>query len=62
MVIIEVKSDGKTTTIIKRMLRDMNFKPVSLSKYCVGMYLLEVNKKRNNFKKQVLKINKLIAN
>lgn len=62
LVIIEVKSDGKTNTIIKRLLRDTNKKPVSLSKYCVGMYLLEVNEKRNNFKKQVIKINKLIAN
>jgi hypothetical protein len=47
---------------MKLLLRDTNKKPVSLSKYCVGMYLLEVNEKRNNFKKQVLKINKLIAN
>lgn len=62
LVIIEVKSDGKTNTLIKRLLRDTNKKPVSLSKYCVGMYMLEVNEKRNNFKKQVLKINKLIAN
>ena len=62
LVIIEVKSDGKTNTLIKLLLRDTNKKPVSLSKYCVGMYLLEVNEKRNNFKKQVLKINKLIAN
>jgi hypothetical protein len=62
LVIIEVKSDGKTNTLMKLLLRDTNKKPVSLSKYCVGMYLLEVNEKRNNFKKQVLKINKLIAN
>jgi len=62
LVIIEVKSVGKTNTLIKLLLRDTNKKPVSLSKYCVGMYLLEVNEKRNNFKKQVLKINKLIAN
>jgi len=62
LVIIEVKSDGKTNTLIKRLLRDTNKKPVSLSKYCVGMYMLEVNEKRNNFKKQVIKINKLIAN
>lgn len=62
LVIIEVKSDGKSNTLIKRLLRDSNKKPVSLSKYCVGMYLLEVNEKRNNFKKQVIKINKLIAN
>lgn len=61
LVIIEVKSDGKSNSLIKRLLRDTNKKPVSLSKYCVGMYLLEVNEKRNNFKKQVLKINKLIA-
>ena len=62
LVIIEVKSDGKSNSLFKRLLRDSNKKPVSLSKYCVGMYLLEVNEKRNNFKKQVLKINKLIAN
>ncbi len=61
LVIIEVKSDGKVNTLIKRLLRDTNKKPISLSKYCVGMYLLEVNEKRNNFKQQVLKINKLIA-
>ena len=62
LVIIEVKSDGKSNSLFKLLLRDSNKKPVSLSKYCVGMYLLEVNEKRNNFKKQVLKINKLIAN
>jgi hypothetical protein len=62
LVIIEVKSDGKSNTLITRLLRDANIKQVSLSKYCVGMYLLEVNEKRNNFKRQVLKINKLIAN
>jgi hypothetical protein len=62
LVIIEVKSDDKSNTVIKRILRDTNKKPISLSKYCMGMYLLEVNEKRNNFKKQVLKINKLIAN
>jgi hypothetical protein len=61
LVIIEVKSDGKSNSLITRLLRDTNKKPVSLSKYCVGMYLLEVNEKRNNFKRQVLKINKLIA-
>ena len=47
LVIIEVKSEGKLPTLIKRLLRDNNIKPVSLSKYCAGMYLLEANEKRN---------------
>ncbi|MFM7015194.1 MAG: polyphosphate polymerase domain-containing protein [Bacteroidota bacterium] len=62
LVIIEVKSEGKLPTLIKKLMRDNNFKPVSLSKYCVGMYMLEVNEKRNNFKPQVIQLNKIIAN
>ncbi len=61
LVIIEVKSDGKTPSKIRTLLRDMNFKAISISKYCAGMYLLKQNEKRNNFKPQVLKINKLIS-
>jgi hypothetical protein len=60
LAIVEVKSDGKDFTIIKRLMRDNNIKPISISKYCVGMYLLNANQKRNNFKPQVIKINKLI--
>jgi hypothetical protein len=60
LVIIEIKqAHTDKTSLIYQALKKNNIRPCSVSKYCVGVSLLNENLKNNNFKPVLLKINKL---
>jgi hypothetical protein len=60
LVIIEVKQNRKdNNSAIFDILKSNAIRPASISKYCLGISLLNTNFKFNNFKKTILMINKL---
>ena len=60
LVIIEVKQNRKdNSSTILGVLKSNRIRPASISKYCVGISLLNDTSKSNNFKKTILMINKL---
>ncbi len=60
LVIIEIKQAGTDkTSQIYQVLKGNNIRPCSVSKYCIGVSLLNDNSKNNNFKHTLLQINKL---
>jgi hypothetical protein len=62
IVIVEVKQErlDRKSTIIKA-LRNMNYHPYGMSKYCIGMLGLYKALKYNRFKQKLTKLNKLSA-
>ena len=60
LVIIEVKeSRGNTRSLIKNILKNKKIQKNRISKYCLSTFLLNKNIKSNNFKRTLLKLNKL---
>lgn len=59
LVIVELKRDGYATSPILYVLRQLNVKPVSISKYCVGSVMTNPQLKYNRFKEKLRQINKL---
>jgi hypothetical protein len=60
LVIIEIKqAQADKTSLIYQILKKNNIRPSSISKYCVGLSLLNDQSKTNNFKHIILQINKL---
>jgi hypothetical protein len=60
LVIIEIKqARTDKTSLIYQALKKNNIRPSSISKYCVGISLLNDKSKNNNFKQTLLQINKL---
>lgn len=60
LVIVEVKQNRKdNSSKIFDILKSNGIRPASISKYCVGISLLNNTSKYNNFKKTILMINKL---
>ena len=60
LVIIEIKqARADKTSLIYQALKKNNIRPTSISKYCVGVSLLNDMSKNNNFKQILLQINKL---
>lgn len=59
LVIIEIKqAHADKGSLIYQALKKNNVRPSSVSKYCVGMSLLNDKSKSNNFKPTLLQINK----
>ncbi|MBO7307199.1 MAG: polyphosphate polymerase domain-containing protein [Alistipes sp.] len=58
MVIVEIKQDGNTSSMMKLMLRDMHIAPLKVSKYCLGTTLTVSNIHCNRFKEKMRKIYK----
>lgn len=59
LVIIEIKqARSDKTSLIYQALKRHNIRPTSISKYCVGVSLLNDKSKNNNFKHTLLQINK----
>jgi hypothetical protein len=60
LVIIEIKQDhiNKRSGIYQALKRN-SIRPSTVSKYCVGLSLLNEKPKANNFKQTILQINKL---
>lgn len=60
LAIIEVKQNiSSRRSFVFQVLRNMSVKPVSISKYCLGISLLNPDVKFNNFKKTIIMIKKI---
>ncbi len=60
LVIVEVKTDGRSHSNIIDALNRRRLKPSGFSKYCMGRSLTDSSLKRNNFKKKHRRIEKTI--
>ncbi len=60
LVIVEVKTDGRSRSRIIEALQRRGIKPSGFSKYCVGRSLIESTLKQNNFKRKLREIAKRI--
>lgn len=60
LVIAELKRDAKLESPFLKLMRDNSVKIGSMSKYCMGMAVLDLDPKTNNFKAGLLKVAKLI--
>jgi VTC domain len=60
LVIIEVKQNREDkSSVVYETLKRNSLRPASISKYCLGVTLLNSQSKTNNFKRTILLINKL---
>ena len=59
VVIAEVKQAIKARTPALAILKDLGIKPVSLSKYCLGVNYLYPSLKKNNFKQKLITLRKI---
>ncbi|MCB0771239.1 MAG: hypothetical protein KDC00_12645, partial [Flavobacteriales bacterium] len=60
IVIAELKQErADRTSHFARIMRSMNLRPAGMSKYCVGMLLLEKNVKPNAFKEVLLMLHRI---
>ncbi len=62
LVIVEVKTDGRSHSAIIDALNQMRLKPSGFSKYCMGRSLTDGELKQNNFKRKHRKIEKVLYN
>jgi hypothetical protein len=63
LVIVEVKQNKiDHSSPVIRQLKDMHITESSLSKYCMGVYQLYENVKKNNFKPQAHNLAKILKN
>ena len=62
LVIIEMKQDAAYRSYFRECLNELRIKPGSISKYCLGMALLNPDLKSNGFKNKLRKINKITNN
>lgn len=61
LAIIEIKTDGRSVVSpLALALRDARIKSTGFSKYCIGCTLTNQDIKRNNFKRKIRRIEKLI--
>ena len=61
LVVIELKQDGRASSLFKEVLFNLRIHPFKMSKYCIGTCLTTPNLKRNRFKKKLRRIEKLKA-
>jgi len=61
LVIVEVKSEGNSNiSALELALRDNRLKAAGFSKYCVGRTITDSGLKRNEFKRKIRRIEKVI--
>lgn len=61
LVIVEMKQDGACKSYFREYLNELGVLPGSMSKYCLGMVLVDPSVKYNRFKKKLRKINKITS-
>jgi hypothetical protein len=62
LAVLELKTDGRAgDSVVKKILRDFRIKQGRFSKYCLGMAQLNPDVKVNQFKKSILKLEKMGA-
>lgn len=59
LVIVEMKQDAATKSYFRNYLNEAKIRPGSMSKYCLGMSLINPTVKNNSFKTKIRKINKI---
>ena len=59
LVIAELKQAKKTVSQFKNRMKELHIRQESLSKYCMGMTLLNSDLKSNNFKRHIRKIKEI---
>lgn len=59
LVIIEIKQDGDGKSHFRQYLNEIRINSGSMSKYCLGMMLVNPDLKSNGFKNKLRKINKV---
>lgn len=59
LVIIEMKQDAASKSYFRDYLNERKIRPGSMSKYCLGMSLINPHVKNNSFKTKIRKINKI---
>ncbi len=62
LIIVEVKTQGRSRTPMIEALRRRRIKPSGFSKYCIGRSLADEGVKHNNFKEMHREITKKIDN
>jgi hypothetical protein len=61
LIIAELKSEGRSRNcLFTQHLRDLRILSARFSKYCMGIAMTERDVKRNRFKRQLLRLNKII--
>ena len=60
IMVLELKQDGRMYSDFRAVLERLRIRPVSFSKYCMGVVLTDPNVKYNRFKRKLIKIKKLI--
>jgi hypothetical protein len=59
LVIAELKQNRTESSFFSQLMKRCHVRPSPLSKYCLGMSKLAVGVKSNNFKPQMLMVNKI---
>lgn len=59
IVIAELKQNRAATSVFSKLMKECHIRPSSLSKYCLGVAALADNVKKNNFKPQILMVQKI---
>ncbi|MFM2292236.1 MAG: hypothetical protein RIS29_2049 [Bacteroidota bacterium] len=62
LVIVEMKQDAASKSYFREYLNELKIRPGSMSKYCLGMSLVDHDVKTNRFKTKIRKINKITNN
>lgn len=61
VVVVELKRDGNQPSGMLDILRSLRIKPLSMSKYCIGVALTNPTVKNNRFRPKLRKIQKLTS-
>ncbi|HLN53985.1 MAG TPA: polyphosphate polymerase domain-containing protein [Lentimicrobium sp.] len=59
IVIAEIKLPKMTTSFFRKVMHDYHIVPLKISKYCMGMAILNPTLKSNNFKSKLLYVSRL---
>lgn len=62
LIIAELKQPRSCHSVFNELMHNLHIKPLSLSKYCLGIATLNHSVKSNNFKKRILYVNKICGN
>lgn len=60
LVIAEVKQNKKTASVFFDAMKKLRIRKISMSKYCMGVALTNRSVKKNNFKTNLISINKIV--
>jgi hypothetical protein len=62
LVIAELKQPRSSYSVFNEVMHNLHIKPLSISKYCLGIATLNTSVKSNNFKKRIQYVNKICGN